>query len=150
VPEGNAGFATRVVAIGDETDSTTQARLTSTKTNATLIAQGYPIIVKRVDRSDITTQAGLDDAAQGELDRASTLQDEEISFQVDPNYAAAKWGTWDLGADCIVKVPAGRAYWWPDGFEEQRRVVAHRWTFDANDGEKLEVVTGRKWEGAAA
>lgn len=149
VPEGNAGFATRVVALGKEQDSATQERLISSATNTTLLAQGYPVIVKRLDRSDVSTQAGLDDVAEGELARASTLQDEEISFQVDPNHLTSPWGSWDLGADCLVKVPAGEAFWWPDGFEEQRRIVAHRWSVDSAGGEKLEVVTGRKWEGAA-
>lgn len=145
--DGNADFATRVVAIGKEQDSATQARLVSIQTNSALIAAGYPVIVKHLDRSDITTQGGLDDLANGELDRASTLQDDEISFQVDPNDPSHPWGSWDLGASCYVKVPPGVALWWPDGIQEERRVVAHKWTWNAGTGETLEVVTSRRWEG---
>jgi hypothetical protein len=35
--------------------------------------------------------------------------------------------------------------WFPDGFNEDRRIIAHRWSWDTETGERLQVVCGRVW-----
>jgi hypothetical protein len=68
---------------------------------------------------------------------------DDIVLDVDPDDVSWPWGSWDLGDECRVVIPAGLSPWWPDGYSEVRRIVGHRWTFDADSGESLQVVTQR-------
>jgi hypothetical protein len=141
---GNSGYATQVLAVGVETNSTTHQRLVSIKTNTAALADGEPIIEIAYDRSDITTQQGLDDFAAGMLLQAAGDEDDLLTFTIDPYDPNFPWGSWDLGADCRVVIPAGLDIWWPDGLDELRRVVSHKQKVEAGV-ETFEITVGRAW-----
>jgi hypothetical protein len=140
---GSEKYANQIFALGkviDSGDSTTpQVRLVSIKASGET-----PIVSQQLDRQDITTQQGLDDAARGALVAAGIRDDAEITFQVDPNHPLARHGTYDLGADCLVKFPDGLRPWWPDGMNQVRRVIGRNWK-TAGASESLEIVTGLRW-----
>jgi hypothetical protein len=147
-PAGNSGYATRVIAVGVETNPTTHQRLVSIQTNTAALAAGEPIVEVAYDRSDITTQQGLDDFAAGMLLQASNDEDDQLTFTIDPYDPNFPWGSWDLGADCWVRFPAGLDLWRPDGLDELRRVVSHRVSVQGGV-ESFEVTVGRAWSPTA-
>ena len=142
---GNEDFVTSVIGLGVETDPDTQERLHTQMWDFDLLAQGWPQITRLVDRTDITTLGGLEDQVTGQLLADNESDSDEMVLEVDPNDALWPWGSWDLGDDCHVIIEPGVSGWWPDGYNAERRIVAHRWTVN-EEGERLSIVTGRPWQ----
>jgi hypothetical protein len=141
----NPEYITSTLGLGHEIDADTQERLAVWHVNFTQLSEGNPIIDSLLDRQDITTTGGLEDRVRGALLTNWVANADEITIQVDPNDETYRWGTWQLGDDVLLVIPAGELPWWPDDFTEERRVIAHRWTVNG-EGEVLHVVLGRKWE----
>lgn len=144
---GNPEFATEVYALGVQTDpGPPPVRLFTSTQNTEQIGFGQPIIDVRVDRTDITTPGALVDVAQGALHDAAFQSDPELTFLVDPNDDTWPWGSWGLGDDCRLEIPAGVLPWWPDGADDPRRITKVQWVVDqGGDNEQLAVTTGRPW-----
>jgi hypothetical protein len=134
-------FRTEAAGLGAETNSTTRARYVATQTSA-LLSEGYLMMSAMLDQSDAVDLVALQAAVDGEM-RLHGLGADDIVLDVDPDDVSWPWGSWDLGDECRVVIPAGLSPWWPDGYSEVRRIVGHRWTFDADTGESLQVVTQR-------
>jgi hypothetical protein len=141
----NQDYITSALGVGQEIDADTQERLTVWHVNFTQLSEGNPLIDAVLDRQDITTTGGLEDRVQGALLANWVSNADEITIQVDPNDETYRWGSWQLGDDCLLVIPGGEMPWWPNDFQEERRIVAHRWTVNG-EGEQLHVVLGRKWE----
>jgi hypothetical protein len=150
VPAVNAHekFATVAHAIGAETgavvtvgDSEVRVRLTYEAVAQDRIDAGYPSIVAELELPDIKSLAVLEDHAEGYLTRYGQQFATEIILDVNPDDITWPFGSWELGDDCLVVIPAGLTPWWPTGLSEIRRVVAHSWNVDADSGERLRVTT---------
>jgi hypothetical protein len=142
VPKDATQMATVVVALGQEIDATTHERLRRTNVRSDLIALGWPKLCHVLDLPDVKLGTTLQDHADGYASYYAGVAIDQIVLEVNPSDETFPWGTWDLGDDCQVVIPPGVDPWWPDGFDETRRVTAHQWTVDGT-GEHLQVTTGR-------
>lgn len=141
---GNENFGNMIHALGDEVDETTRERLIRFRSAVAYqtYVNGYPLIGRVLDLPDVNQTGTLDDHADGYLHRNRNSTDDEIVLDVDPDQYDGS-----LGDEAMVVIPAGIDPWWPDGYAEQRRVVAHLWSYDST-GERLRVVTSPPWEAA--
>lgn len=138
---GHEQFRTGAYAVGDEVDEVTRERIRhSAFADHLLGAGGYPLIDEVLDLPDIRTDEVLEEHAAGYLLQHAHDQSNEIVLDVNPNDITWPYGSWEIGDDCRVVIPAGLTPWWPSGMNETRRVAAHRWKKDAS-GERLQVVT---------
>jgi hypothetical protein len=142
VPRDGLKMFTEVVALGWETNSTTHERLIARSIRSDLLALGWPRLVKVLDLPDIKDLTTLQAHADGYAHLYGMAEIDEIVLEVDPDHETWPLGSWDLGDDCRVVIPAGVHPWFPDGFNEIRRVMAHDPRRGA-DGETFLVTTGR-------
>jgi hypothetical protein len=143
---GNEDFATTTLALGFETNSTTQQRLLASKETTSLLTAGWPEIDVVLDLVDVKEAPTL----QAHADGFAQLNDDPdlgspIEVEVNPNDDTWPWGSWDLGSDARLIIPANYFPWWPDGYSLDRRVEAHRWEWSVTDGEHLYVTLGPPW-----
>jgi hypothetical protein len=107
-PTDGTEFATYVIALGQEIDSTTHERLRAVSDRSDLVAAGYPRLTKVLDLSDVkdltTLQAHADGYATYHAAIAATTP--ELVLEVDPNDVTWPWGSYELGDDCMVVIPA--------------------------------------------
>lgn len=138
-----AAMVTHVTALGDELSAgPPPVRRIARSVRADLVLAGYPRLGEVLDRSDIKNDTSLQQAADGWAYYHGAAKIDEIVLDVDPDDDTWPWGSWDLGDDCMVRIPTDRDPWWPTGLTAVRRIVAHRWRKSAKE-ERLEVVTGR-------
>jgi len=102
----------------------------------------YPVLWHIEKRPDVKVAATLTEHAERYIADHGEPNADQIVLEVDPNDKTHPWGSWELGDDCNVAVPAGVYDWYPDGVAEVRRVVSHRWTVGPG-GEHLYVATGK-------
>jgi hypothetical protein len=138
-------LSTNVYALGQEIDATTHERLQVGSVRTDLIAAGWPRLGEVQDLSDIKTSPPCRRTPTASPTcTAPPTSTRSSSMSTRPAEPWA-WGTWDLGDDCRVVIPAGETVpWMPDGFSDIRRVTAHEWTWSASQGEALKVHTGRR------
>jgi hypothetical protein len=135
-------MATTVVALGEEIDPDTHERLLAVSVRSDLIDNGFPRLVKTLDRPDVKDLTTLQQHADGYAFYYGAVAVDKIVLEVNPDDPTWPWGSWDLGDDCWVNIPPGVAPWWPSGFSDTRRVISTQWTVEAGS-EMLYVTTGR-------
>lgn len=147
-PTDGTGMATHVIAVGAETgvtfsigDAQVRERLVARTIRFDLLAAGFPRIVKVLDRPDVKEASTLQEHADGYASFYGAVAVDQIVLEVDPDDVTWPWWTWELGDDCQLIIP-DTVSWWPDGFNDIRRIVSNRWTVDGS-GEHLQVTTGR-------
>lgn len=146
MPRDGLQMATKVVALGEEIDPATHERLRAVSIRSDLLALGWPLLTPpsaRLDLSDVKELTTLQAHADGHAALYGMAEIDEIELEVDPDDETWPLGSWELGDDCRVIIPAGVYPWLPDGFEEIRRVTAHRHAVNA-EGETFHVTTGRR------
>lgn len=133
---------THIYAKGEEIDSTTHERRLAESVRTDILDAGWPRLGDTLDLNDIKDDATLQAHADGKAHLYGPTDIDEITLTVDPDDVMWPVGSWDLGDDCMVDIPAATIDWVPDALRLVRRVTSHDWKKTTSD-ETFQVKTGR-------
>lgn len=115
-----------------------------TRDRTEMTAAGWPVLDSVLDVAEVRHLGTLRSMVNGALRRIGRVDAGSMSFPVIPDHEIAPIGTWQIGDDCTVIVPAGVDPWWPQGRRSVHRVLSTSWTV-AGASEQLTVSVGARW-----